>query len=155
MRVIAQAALEGSPSTVVLDPVAPERQDGPVVGMDRHLDVDLAVGLGHQNSHVLLDAEQRCGLVDVGVDRFRESGSHSSEASDRRTADTATPPDGTSGARCQAGPSLRATRDACKRALLVLAARPPPLRRRLSTGPGRSGVLRHMTESSWFVPTWC
>ena len=67
--VIAQAALEWPPCAVVLDPITPKRQDGPVVGVDRHLDVDLAVGLGHQNPYVILDVEQRRGVFDVGVDR--------------------------------------------------------------------------------------
>ena len=65
--VIAQAALERPPGPVVLDPIAPKRQDGAVVGVDRHLHIDLAVGLGQQDLYVVFDVEQRCGLFDIGA----------------------------------------------------------------------------------------
>ena len=67
MGVIAQAALERATGSVVLDPKAPKRQDGPVIGVDRHLHVDLAVGLGQRDSYIVFDAEQRCGVFYVLV----------------------------------------------------------------------------------------
>ena len=73
---IPQAPLEGSPCPVVLDPVATERQDGAIVGVDRHLDVDLTVGLVEQDPHFLFDLEHRRDALDVRVDRIVERARH-------------------------------------------------------------------------------
>ena len=66
LGVIAQATLERSSGPVVLDPIAPKGQNGPVVGVDRHLHVDLSIRLGHQNPDVLFDAEQRAACSTYG-----------------------------------------------------------------------------------------
>ena len=74
--VIAQATLERTPGPVVLDPIATEREDGAVIGVDGHLHIDLSVRLGQQDPYVVFDVEQCCGPFDIGADRFVEGGRH-------------------------------------------------------------------------------
>src|SRR6185437_2687906 len=77
-------SLEWSPGAVVLDPVAAERQDRAVVGVDGHLHVDLPVGLGQEDPDAVFDVEQRGGAVDVLTDRRIERRRHVGEATDAK-----------------------------------------------------------------------
>lgn len=56
---ITEASLEAPPRPVVLDPIPTKRQYGAIVGVDRHLDVDLMVRLIQQSPYIVFDFEKR------------------------------------------------------------------------------------------------
>ncbi len=68
----AQAALERAAGPIVLDPVAAEGEHGAVVGVDGHLDVDLPIGVGEEDTDGFVQLEELGSAVHILVHCGRE-----------------------------------------------------------------------------------